>query len=299
MSLPLFRYYAKNVTRKILPSSAWQQLRNIKLRHEGSLRKKAESDAITRYGYFNVEQMREALKSVEIKRGGILFVQSSLNRFYNFKGTARDILLLLEEIIGPEGTLIMPSFPGYSEDGLFFFDVRKTPAQTGLLCELLRRHPGVIRSLNPVHSVCAVGPMAEELLSEHHLSPFTCGNKSPFAKMADHGGQILGLGLPPGYTTFFHVVEDIDPEKYPRPIYVRKPVDYTVINETGQELSVSVCLRNPRVATTMKLERVTQHLSEQAHRVFSIYGVPAFIADAKLLLGELCSLRDKGIILYD
>jgi aminoglycoside 3-N-acetyltransferase len=299
MSLQLFRYYAKNVTKKILPSSAWQQLRNIKLRHKASFRRKAKSDAIARYGYFNVAQMREALKSVEIKRGGILFVQSSLNRFYNFKGTAIDILLLLEEIIGPEGTLIMPSFPGYSEEGLFFFDVRKTPAQTGLLCELLRRRPDVIRSLNPPHSVCAIGPMAEELLSEHHLSPFTCGSKSPFAKIADHGGQILGLGLPPGCTTFFHVVEDIDPEKYPRPIYVRKPVDYTVINETGQKLSVSVCLRNPKVTTTMKLERVTQHLSEQAHRVFSIYGVPAFIADAKLLLGELCSLRDKGIILYD
>jgi aminoglycoside 3-N-acetyltransferase len=299
MSLQLFIYYAKNVTRKILPSSAWQQLRNIKLRHEGSLRKKAKSDAITRYGYFNVEQMREALKSAQIKRGGILFVQSSLNRFYNFKGTAKDILLLLEEIIGPEGTLIMPCFPGHFKDGAFFFDVRKAPAQTGLLCELFRRRSGVIRSLNPPHSTCAIGPMAEELLSEHHLSPFTCGSKSPLAKIADHGGQILGLGLPPGYTTFFHVVEDTEPEKYPRPIYVGKPIDYTVINETGQKLSVSVYRRNPKVTATMKLERITKHLSEQAYRAFSIYGVPAFIADAKLLLRELCSLRDKGIILYD
>lgn len=299
MNPKLFKYYAKGITRKILPSSTCQQLRNIKLRHEGSLRKKAKSDAIARYGYFNAEQMREALKSAEIKRGGILYVQSSLNRFYNFKGTAIDILLLLEEIIGPEGTILMPSFPEYSKDKTFIFDVRKTPAQTGLLCELFRRRSGVVRSLNPQHSTCGIGPMAEELLSEHHLSPFTCGSKSPLAKIADHCGQILGLGLPPGHTTFLHVVEDIDPDKYPRPIYVRKPVDYTVINEIGQELSVSVNLRNPKVSNTIRLERITQHLSEQAHRVFSIYGVPAFIADAKLLLGELCSLRDKGIILYD
>lgn len=299
MSLQLFRYYAKNLARKILPPSACRQFRNIKLRREGKLRKKAKSDAIARYGYFNAQQMHEALESAGIKRGGILLVQCSLNRFYNFNGTAKDILSLLEEIIGPEGTLIMPSFPGYSEEGPFFFDISKTPAQTGLLCELLRRRPGVIRSLNPPHSVCAIGPMAKELLLEHHLSPFTCGSKSPFAKMAKYGGQILGLGLPPGYTTFLHVVEDIDPEKYPRPIYVRRPVDCNVINETGTKFTVSVYLRNRKVTTTMKLERVTRHLSVQALRVFSIYGVPAFIADAKLLLTELCSLRDRGVILYD
>lgn len=299
MSLQLFRYYAKNITKKILPSSTCQLLRNIQLRHEGSLRKKAKSEAIARFGYFNVAQMREALKSAEIKRGGILFVQSSLNRFYNFKGTAKDILLLLEEIIGPEGTLMMPSFPGHLNNGPYIFDVRKAPARTGLLCELFRRRSGVIRSLNPAHSICGIGPMAEELLSEHHLSPFTCGRKSPFVKIAEHGGQILGLGLPPGYTTFFHAPEDIDPEKFPRPIYVSKPIDYTVIDATGHELSVSIYRRNSKVTSTMKLDRITQHLSEQAHRAFSIYGVPAFIADAKLLLGELCSLRDKGIILYD
>ncbi len=63
MSLQLFRYYAKKVAKKILPSSACQQLQNIKLRHEGSLRINAKSDSIARYGYFNVGQMREALKS--------------------------------------------------------------------------------------------------------------------------------------------------------------------------------------------------------------------------------------------
>lgn len=299
MSLQLFRYYAKNVTKKILPSSTCQLLRNIKLRHEGRLRKKAKSDAITRYGYFNVEQMREALKTAEIKKGGILFVQSSLNRFYNFKGTAMDVLLLLEEIVVPEGTLAMPSFPEYSNDGPFFFDVRKTPAQTGLLCELFRRRPGVIRSLNPSQSTCAIGPMARELLSEHHLSPFTCGEKSPLAKIAKHGGQILGLGLPPGYTTLYHVLEDLDPENFPRPIHAKKLVDFTVIDETGKKLSVSVCPRNPKVTTTMNLERLSQHLSKQAQRVFSIYGVPAYIIDAKLFLEELYSLRDKGITLYD
>ena len=297
--MQLLKYYAKKTIKNILPPGARQKLRDIKLRYEGNLRTKAKADAIARHGYFNVKQLREALKKEGIKKGGILFVQSSMNRFYNFKGTAIDVLSLLEEIVGPEGTLAMPSFPLSPDGSPRFFDVRKTPAQTGLLCELFRRRPGVIRSLHPSQSTCAIGPMAKELLSEHHLSPYVCGDKSPLAKIAKYGGQILGLGLPPGYTTFFHVVEDIDPEKFPRPIHAKKTVDFTVIDEDGQKLSVSVCPRNPKVAATMNIERMSQHLSEQAQRVFSIYGVPAYFIDAKLLLKELCSLRDKGITLYD
>lgn len=299
MDLKLLRYYIGIVARKVLPQKVYKQIKIFEHRHEARLRKKARVDAISRDGYFDVNQMREVLNSIGIKKGGILLVQSSINRFYNFNGTAKDILSLLEEMIGHEGTLLMPAFPPYRQGGPYFFDVNKSPSQTGILCELLRRRPGVIRSLNPVHSVCAIGPMAEELLSEHHLDPFSCGSKSPFFKMAEYGGKILGLGLPPGYTTFFHVVEDIEREKYPRPIYVKKPVDYTVVNETGQRLSVSVSLRNPRVMATMKLGRVTRHLSEQAHQVFSIYGVPAFIVNAKLLFEELCILRDQGVVLYD
>lgn len=283
----------------MLPSFAFQRLRDIKLKREGRLRKKAQAKAVDRYGYFDIDQMHEALKEAGVKRGGILFVQASLNRFYNFKGTAVDVLSMLEELIGPEGTLVMPSFPEHSNNEPFFFDVRKTPGQTGLLCELFRRRPGVIRSLHPSHSTCASGPMAEELLSEHHLSPFVCGDKSPLAKIGRYGGQLLGLGLPPGYITFYHVVEDIEPEKFPRPIHAKKLIDFKVINETGQQLVVSVCPRNPKIASTMKLDRITSHLSEQAYRVFFIYGVPAYIADARLLMDELCSLRDKGIILYD
>lgn len=299
MSLNLFKYHAKSLSRKILPSSFYGHLRNISQKKQGAQRKKDKSNAIDRYGHFNIDQMREVLESVGVRKGGILLVQISFNRFYNFSGTAKDILLLLEEMIGPEGTLLLPSFPGYSENGPFFFDVRKTPSQTGIVCEFFRRRPGVIRSLNPIHSVCAIGPMAEELLSEHHLDPYTCGSKSPFAKIADHGGQVLGLGLPPCYTTLLHTVEDIDPEKYPKAVYVKEPVNYTVIDESGQKLSVDVYLRNAKVVTTMKLDRISVHLSEQAHRVFSIYGVPAFVADAKLLLDESLQLRDKGVTLYD
>lgn len=282
-----------------MPSSTYDYLRNISLKNKGSRRKDAKSDAIARYGHFNIDQMRQMLESVGLRKGGILLVQISFNRFYNFAGSAKDVLLLLEELVGPAGTLIIPAFPGHPIDGPFFFDVRKTPSQTGLLCELFRRRPGVIRSLNPIHSVCAIGPMAEELLSEHHLEPYTCGNKSPFVKLAEHGGQILGLGLPPCYTTLLHAVEDIEPEKYPRAIYVTAPIKYTVIDNAGKKLSVSVYLRNDKVTSTMRLERFAEHLSDHAQRVFFIHGVPAFIADAKLLLEESFQLRDRGITLYD
>ncbi len=295
----LLKYYTKKIARNVLPGRIYQYFKGVKKRCQGYLRKRAKARAISCNGRFDTGQMRAVLQSLGIRKDGVLLVQSSMNRFYNFDGTAKDVLSLLRETIGHDGTLVMPAFPLYNQDGPYFFDVNKTPSQTGILCELMRRQPGVRRSLQAVHSVCAVGPMAEELLAEHHLDAYTCGLKSPFYKIAKHDGQILGLGLPPGYTTFFHAVEDIDVQRYPRPIYVGGPVSFTVIDESGRELSVSVHLRNPKVTATMRLSRITDNLSEKAHRVLSIYGVPAFIANAKPLLEELCALRDKGIVLYD
>lgn len=295
----LSHYYAGLLIRRTLPTRLFVRLMRIRRVYESRRRERAQTSTIACHGRFGVDQLRKALiSSAGIRKAGVLLVQSSFGRFYNFDGTAEDMLSILEELVGPEGTLMMPAFPPYRREGPFIFDVRKAPAQTGLLCELFRRRSGVMRSLHPTHSVCARGPLAETLLAEHHQDPLSCGPLSPYAKLAQYNGQILGLGLPPGYTTFLHVVEDCDLERYPRRTYLEKPVEFTVIDETGRQFILSLCRRDPRVGATLNLTRVVRHLSKQSLRSFSIHGVPAFLAHATPLLRELDFLRDQGIILY-
>src|SRR5262249_9197469 len=142
----------------------------------------------------------------------------SLNRMFPmYRGTVGDLLALLLRIVGANRTLAMPAFffgtaEQYERDyyrASPVFDLRKTPSQMGLLTELFRRRRGVLRSLHPTHSTCALGPLAAEVTSSHHLSPATFGPLSPFGVMARHSTVILGVGTEYYRTlTQVHAIED-------------------------------------------------------------------------------------------
>ena len=127
-----------------------------------------------------------------------------------------ELLRMLQKLCGPHRTLAMPAFSYLVPGGDLVrhlethprFEVHRSPSQMGLLSEMFRRTPGVVRSYHPTHSVCAIGPLASSLTSEHHLGTSTFG-ESPFAKMAGVDTIVLGLGKPfYRVLTQTHVPED-------------------------------------------------------------------------------------------
>src|SRR5438094_10151405 len=66
----------------------------------------------------------------------------------------------------------------------------------GLITEAFRRRSGVLRSLNPVHPVLALGPEAAKLVADHERQLHSCGKGSPFAKLYDLKAKILFLDAP-------------------------------------------------------------------------------------------------------
>jgi aminoglycoside 3-N-acetyltransferase len=89
------------------------------------------------------------------------------------------------------------------------FDIAGTPSNLGAIPEAFRRHPLARRSLHPTHSLAAIGPGAEGLVAEHHLST-SFGEGSPMARMMAAGGYLLGLGTDLGRVTFYHCLEEIE-----------------------------------------------------------------------------------------
>ena len=80
-----------------------------------------------------------------------------------------EMIELLLDLLGPEGTLAMPAFPiDQNPDKVFMVD--RAPVYTGLLCEVFRRLPDVRRSIHLGASVCAFGPQADFLVRDHHLT---------------------------------------------------------------------------------------------------------------------------------
>jgi len=145
------------------------------------------------------------LARLGLAQGDIVLVHSSFRSLQ--VGNPEDIVCALVNLIGPDGTLMMPAL-SYRQQPCHIHDTRSTPTCVGFLSEYFRTRTGTVRSLHPTHSVCAIGRRANEMLGDHFLDRTPCGPNSPFNRLIEVGGKILmiGCGLRPNTT--MHAVEE-------------------------------------------------------------------------------------------
>ncbi len=155
-----------------------------------------------------IAELRQQLNDLGVTRGRTLYVHSSWNEFYNVPLKPSEMIGLLLDLLGPEGTLVMPAFP-IRQDPDKVFLVDKAPVYTGLLCEFFRRRPDVSRSIHLSSSVCAIAPNADFLVRDHHRTEMPWGKDSPFLRLAELDARILGLGAGFEYMTPLHAAECI------------------------------------------------------------------------------------------
>lgn len=117
----------------------------------------------------------------------------------------------LREVIGPEGTMLLPAF-SFSFCGNEDFDVQATPSIQGAwsssleFLEYFRRLPGVVRSVDPIFSVAGEGPRAELLLAR--LPNTSYGTDCFHERLMKSGGKICGIGVGLAEASFLHYVEE-------------------------------------------------------------------------------------------
>jgi aminoglycoside 3-N-acetyltransferase len=200
----------------------------------------------------SLSEFEKALYELGVTEGQVLFVHSSADKSNSIEGGAGKILHLLLGIIGPSGTLVLPTFTfdGMAADYLKqsrFFDVKKTPSRVGLLSEIFRRMPGVLRSIHPTHPVAAFGKEAQYFVSEHHLDIHPFGSLSPFKKMEKKQGNILMIGVDSTYLTHMHTVEDTVGEKFPYKVYLDEIKEVQIKDSDGSLWTMQTLVHNPKV----------------------------------------------------
>lgn len=110
----------------------------------------------------------------------------------------------LDRLLGPEGTLILPTF-SYSFTKGEVFNVRNTPSTVGLLTNYFRSMPGVLRSEDPNFSVAARGKLAREATQIRSDDCF--GEHSFFSWLEDQDAWLGGMGCAIDRFTFVHYLE--------------------------------------------------------------------------------------------
>jgi aminoglycoside 3-N-acetyltransferase len=133
----------------------------------------------------------EALRRAGIQPGWNILVHSSMRSMGTVAGGPEDVVEAFLEVLGEEGTLMVPTFHYRIQD---YYDPALTPSVTGLITETLRLDPRAVRSLQPTHSVAAIGRRAAEFVEGHERAgALRIG--SPIDKLAKAGGYTVLLGV--------------------------------------------------------------------------------------------------------
>lgn len=277
-----------------LPASSISWLKDKQREWRRRQRARQRSPLIEKHGTFTAGELATECRAAGLRRNGVLFVQCSYNDLFSYDGTAYELLSVLRELVGPDGTLLMPAYStNMYETPCRPFDVLREPTHAGILAELFRREDGVVRSLHPRHSICGLGPRAEQLLASHENCLYADGTDSPFDRIRRIDGQSLCLGLPPGFHSFVHWVADVEPEKYPVQVH-EGPFDCLLRNKQGKEIWRPF-YRYPEG----RLNRnwlIAKHLGPNAMRTLEFHGVSLCLYAWPDLATELLALRDRGIV---
>ncbi len=168
---------------------------------------------MSRFDY-DLDAVVQAFRDVGIQRGQVAFSHSSIAMLgipsVGLDGDAIASLFLsaFQEVAGPEGTWILPTYT-YSYTKGEVFDPTATPPTNdmGLLPNALWRHPGAVRSLDPIFSVIAIGSRAEELTDGVPTSCF--GADCLYSRMIAAEGVICNIGIGSHSALLHHVEESL------------------------------------------------------------------------------------------
>ena len=166
------------------------------------------------------------LQFLGLQKGSVVIVHSSLSKIGWVCGGPVAVILALEEVLGKEGTLVMPTHCGENSDPAQWmhppvpeswiqtirrempaYDPSLTPTRgMGKIPETFRKQNGVIRSMHPQDSFAAFGKHAHFITADHLLET-VFGPGSPLQKIYDLDGWILLLGVGHGNNTSLHLAE--------------------------------------------------------------------------------------------
>jgi aminoglycoside 3-N-acetyltransferase len=190
----------------------------------GEIRLRVQGFVVEHFLRYDSAALTRALGGLGIARGDVLMVHASLGPHSGFQGRPVDMIRCLQESIGLEGLLVMPSMT-YSDSSKNHLlrsepmNARRSPSRMGLLSEVFRRSAGVQRSLSPTHPLLAWGSRAGDFIAGHDETPRPFGPDSPFQRLLDLDGKILCINAALETITFTHFLEDRIQHQLPFALY--------------------------------------------------------------------------------
>lgn len=248
-----------------------------------------------------------------LDKGDVVFLHSSLKKIGFVEGGPKTIIDAFEDVLGCEGTLIVPTFSMKGTmmntclDTGYTFDVNHTPTTMGAIPSALLKSKESKRSIHPTHSVAAIGKHASWITESHHLSSSTFGKDSPWGRLVDCGGKLMGLGIDMGPVTFYHLLEDLWGDKFPLPVKIDTKYQIPCLDWDGKSVTVRVqpfdkAYSKQRIdqADRSDLRMFFQNVFSEAGiiKTFKVGQAESWIGQAREFLQFLEDMASQGITIY-
>lgn len=178
------------------------------------------------------KELKQQFQKLGITRGDHLLVHSSFSALGKIEGGPKTVIQVLKEIIGNEGTLVLPSFNwDYFKASEKIIDLANTPSKMGVISEIFRTMEGVRRTRNLFHPLCVYGHFQKALLKCDAYD--TWGEKSPYGFMYHNRFKILLMGVDLNRCSVMHYCEQ------KAGVWYRKPIIYDgyTVDENGEKKS--------------------------------------------------------------
>lgn len=249
---------------------------------------------------YTAEDLLALMQTMGLRAGSVVCIHASMKEFYNYQGTAFELIDGLLRIIGPEGTLAMPAFPPYRylRDPAYIFHPERDKTGAGYLAETFRRYPGVKRSLNAQHAVCAIGKDADYLIKDHLHGEDGWDKKSPWYRLCELNALVFNLGMPRAYIgTFHHCVESLLRCEHPYwAQFFNEVKSYRYYDAQGEIRTYFT--RISRLERRTRESKVTRFFTPEDWKIRKISNLEIKVFYSKPCLDKLVALGRKGITVY-
>jgi aminoglycoside 3-N-acetyltransferase len=163
---------------------------------------------------YNQQELFEAYEQIGVAPGKVIYATSDLTNVVDYEVPGGRVLVevhynTIMKLLGKTGTLVIPSASTQLCNTNIPYDPKTTPSsRVGALSEYARQQPDMIRSNHPFVSYAAIGPLANEIVSD--VSRNSYGPETPEARMIEMGVLNVCIGVEPRVScSTIHQVEQM------------------------------------------------------------------------------------------
>ena len=175
------------------------------------------------------DKLVSEFRRIGLSNGDVLLVHSSFKSFGGVEGGPQTVIDALMNVLGSEGTLIVPRFNfDFSTYGTTW-DVRSTPSHMGIISEFVRKDPRSKKVFHPIYPFSIIGKYADELIKHRYKGGYS--KDSIFHQLLVYDAKIIQIDKVYKSTTLIHHAEEILKVDYK---YYKNFKGY-VIDENGKK----------------------------------------------------------------